>query len=94
MDFSNRSFSVTAEVAAPEDGVEGVVIAQGKQFGGWVLYVKDGVTKFAYHTLGLQEDPAEATRPAPGGRVRVKVKYGSGGPSKATATLDHVDGQS
>ena len=38
------SHSVTAEVEVPEDGAEGVIIAQGGRFGGWSLYAKDEQT--------------------------------------------------
>src|SRR6202008_1181988 len=40
LSIKNKSHAVTAEVVVPEDGVEGVVIAQGGAFAGWSLYTK------------------------------------------------------
>ena len=39
--IKNKSFSVTAEVEVPQQGAQGVVIAQGGRFGGWSLYFAD-----------------------------------------------------
>jgi hypothetical protein len=33
---------VTAEIAVPAGGAEGVIIAQGGNIGGWALYAKGG----------------------------------------------------
>ena len=50
--IKNKSFSVTAEVDVPDDGANGVIIAQGGRFGGWALYAKDGAAKFVYNVSG------------------------------------------
>src|SRR6185312_997734 len=55
VNIKNKSFSVTAEVEVPDAGVEGVIIAQGGRFGGWVLYAKGGNARFVYNVLGIQE---------------------------------------
>ena len=76
--IKNKSFSITAEVDVPEDGAEGVIIAQGGRFGGWAVYVKDGTLKFVYNVLGIQEfataaDHADPRRQPPGAHgVRVR----------------------
>src|SRR6185503_4606099 len=57
--IKNKSFSVTAEIDVPGDGVEGVIIAQGGRFGGWAVYAKAGKLKFVYNVLGLYEFPVE-----------------------------------
>ena len=36
----NRSHTITAEVAIPPGGANGVVLCQGGRFGGWSLYFK------------------------------------------------------
>ncbi len=48
----NRSYSITAELALPESGASGVIIAHGSGHAGWSLYVKAGRPKFAYNFLG------------------------------------------
>jgi len=40
--IKNKSHSVTAEVVVPDEGAQGVIVAQGGSFGGWSLYVADG----------------------------------------------------
>src|SRR6266487_3574859 len=40
--LKNKSHSVTAEIEVPEQGSNGVIVAQGGSFGGWALYVTEG----------------------------------------------------
>lgn len=42
LNMKNRSHSVTAEIVVPESGVQGVIIAQGANIGGWSLYAHEG----------------------------------------------------
>ena len=42
LNVKNKSFAVTAEMIVPEDGAEGVILAQGGRFGGWSLYSRGG----------------------------------------------------
>jgi hypothetical protein len=50
----NRSHSVTAEIVVPDDGAQGVIVAQGGAFGGWSLYAKAGRLAYCYSLFGLQ----------------------------------------
>ena len=52
VNVKNRSKTITAEVDVPASGGNGTVIAQGGRFGGWSLYVKDGVPGYTYNFLG------------------------------------------
>ena len=59
--------TVTAEIVVPDAKTEGVIIAQAGQFGGWSLYVKDGVPGYHYNFLGLQRFTVASTKKlAPG----------------------------
>ena len=49
--LKNKSYSVTAEVTVPEKGAEGVIITQGGEVGGWVLYCKGGKLKVLLQLL-------------------------------------------
>ena len=42
------------EIEVPKGGVNGAILVQGGRFGGWGLYVKDGVPAYDYNFLGLQ----------------------------------------
>ena len=54
LNLKNKSHSVTAEIVVPEEGAEGVIIAQGANIGGWSLYAKDGKLKYCYNWGGFK----------------------------------------
>ena len=58
----NKSFSVTAEIEAPEAGAAGVIVAQGASIGGWSLYANDGKLKYCYNVCGVQHFFTEANQ--------------------------------
>jgi arylsulfatase len=91
----NKSHSVTAELEIPESGVRGVIIAQGGNFGGWTLYVKDGKLKYFYNFLGMRSYEVTATSPLHAGthQVRMEFKYAGGGIGKAADITLYVDGK-
>ncbi len=90
----NTSHAVTAELVVPDEGAQGVVIAQGGSIGGWSLYLKDGVPRYCYNLLGIQRFHVSGEKPLPGGtcQLRMEFAYDGGGLGKGgTATL-YVDG--
>jgi Sulfatase len=90
--MKNTSFSVTADVDVPPDGVQGVVIAQGGRFGGWALYATGGRLAFCYNVLGIQHFVTRSDVPVPGGdhQLRVEFAYDGGGVAKGgDVTLFH-----
>ena len=91
----NRSKTITAEVEVPAAGANGTVIAQGGRFGGWSLYVKNGVPAYDYNFLGLQRfSIASAKKLAPGKHTLVfDFAYDGGGPAKGGKGTLTVDGQ-
>jgi arylsulfatase A-like enzyme len=95
INVKNKSHSVTAEIMVPATGVEGVIVAQGGNIGGWSLYAKDGKLKYCYNFLGVHYFYAESSDPLPAGQhqVRMEFAYAGGGFGKGgTATL-FVDGK-
>src|SRR6478672_13047092 len=46
INIKNKSHSVTAELVVPPAGAEGVIVAQGGEFAGWSLYVKNGRPRY------------------------------------------------
>jgi arylsulfatase A-like enzyme len=95
INIKNRSFSVSAQIVAPEEPCQGVIIAQGGHFGGWVFYAWDGKLKFTYNALGLYEFPVEATEPIPAGKhqVRMEFAYEGGGLGKGGDVMLYYDGK-
>jgi arylsulfatase A-like enzyme len=95
LDVKNKSHQVTAELAVPDGGVDGVILDQGGTAGGWSLYVKDGRLAYAYNFAGLQRTDvvADAALEAGDRQVRLEFDYDGGGLGKGgTATL-FVDGR-
>jgi arylsulfatase len=84
VNVKNKSKTVTAEIEVPQGGGNGTIIAQGGRFGGWSLYVKNGVPAYDYNFLGLQRTSVAASKPlAPGkATVRFDFNYDGGGPGK------------
>jgi arylsulfatase len=95
INIKNRSKVITAEIEVPAGGANGTVIAQGGRFGGWSLYVKNGVPAYAYNFLGLQRTTiASPGKLAPGkAEVRFQFDYDGGGPGKGGTGTLFVNGQ-
>ncbi len=96
INIKNKSHSVTAEIVVPATGaVEGVIVAQGGNIGGWSLYAKGGKLKYCYNFLGIHYFYVESSDPLPVGQhqIRMEFAYAGGGLGKGgTATL-FVDGK-
>jgi hypothetical protein len=89
----NRSHVITADVDV-DGGTSGVVVAQGGRFGGWSLYLVDGLPHYAYNYVGRDLTVVRGTEPLPPGRHELVVRFAyDGGPpgSGADVTLE-VDG--
>ncbi len=95
MTLKNQSHSVTAEVTVPADGVQGVLITQGGQVGGWTFYVHEGHLKYCYNFFGIQYFYARSDAPLPAGehQVRMEFAYDGGGLAKGADITLYADGQ-
>ena len=95
INVKNRSKTITAEVEVPDGGGNGTILAQGGRFGGWSLYVKDGVPGYTYNYLGMQHtDITSGQRLAPGSAtVRFQFDYDGGGPGKGGTGTLFVNGE-
>ncbi|MFN4211919.1 MAG: arylsulfatase, partial [Devosia sp.] len=95
VNVKNRSKTLTADVVVPEGGGNGALIAQGGRFGGWSLYVKDGVPAYDYNFLGLQRTTIGATGKLPAGKaeIRFQFDYDGGGPAKGGLGTLFVNGE-
>jgi arylsulfatase len=84
INIKNKSNTITAEVEVPEDGGNGAILVQGGRFGGWALYVKDGVPAYDYNFLGLQRFTVAAEEKLKPGKstIRFEFAYDGGGLGK------------
>jgi arylsulfatase A-like enzyme len=95
VNIKNKSYSITAELAVPKAGAEGVIIAQGGAFNGWSLYAKEGKLKYCYNLLGIKLFYAESNQAIPAGQhqVRMEFKYDGGGLAKGGTASLYLDGK-
>jgi arylsulfatase len=79
----------------PQDGAEGVIVAQGGNIGGWSLYAKDGRLKYCYNLGGVQQFYAEGESRIPAGehQVRMEFAYAGGGLGKGGKVKLYTDGK-
>jgi arylsulfatase len=103
-DVHHKSFRVTAEVAIPEGGAEGVLATAGGRFGGWALLLLDGKPMYAHAYTNQDGDKypkqrkdkiriAGADKLAPGEHtIALDFAYDGGGIGKGGLATLSVDG--
>jgi arylsulfatase A-like enzyme len=94
VNIKNKSHAVTAEVVVPDGGADGVIFAQGGEFGGWSLYLTNGAPRYCYNLFGLQRFKISGSTPVPAGthQVRMEFAYDGGGLAKGGTVALYVDG--
>jgi arylsulfatase len=75
LSVKNSSLTITAEVEVPPEGANGAIIAQGGRFGGWALYVKDGMPAYDYNWLGLKHSSVAATQKLAPGKATIRFEF-------------------
>jgi len=90
INVKNKSKTITAEVEVPASGANGAILVQGGRFGGWALYVKDGIPAYDYNFLGMKHFTIASTKPLAPGKATITFDfaYDGGGLGKGgTGTL-------
>jgi arylsulfatase A-like enzyme len=90
INVKNKSYTVTTDVEVPAGNANGVILAQGGRFGGWALYVKDGVPGYSYNFLGLQRYFVTSNKPLASGKSTIRFDFtydGNGLGKGGTGTL-------
>jgi arylsulfatase len=84
LNIKNKSKTIVAEIEVPESGAHGAIIVQGGRFGGWGLYVNNGVPAYDYNFLGLQRFTVAAKERLKPGKATIKFdfSYDGGGMGK------------
>ncbi len=95
LNIKNKSHAVTAQIAVPVDGGDGVLVAQGGQFGGWVLYVYEGKPVYCYNLFGAQRFKVYGNTTLDAGehQVRAEFDYDGGGLGKGGTITLYIDGE-
>jgi len=74
-DLKHRSHVITARVAIPEQGAEGMLLTQGGRFAGYGLMVKDGKLVYHYNLAGVARYTITSEQRIPTGEVTLKAVY-------------------
>jgi arylsulfatase len=79
----------------PKGGADGVVLAQGGEFGGFSVYLKDGKPRYCYNLFGLRYFYVDGSKAVPEGthQVRMEFAYDGGGLGKGGDVTLYVDGK-
>ena len=82
----NKSYTITADVDLADAHSNGVIISQAGRFGGWTLYLKDGIVHHEYNYYGLERTNIVAAKAVTAGHHVIKYEFtiddakpGSGG---------------
>jgi len=94
INLKNKSHSITAEVEIPAGGARGVILAQAGRFGGWSLYLSDGIPVYTYNYLGLERYSVKGAKPIPAGKAKIQFDfaYAGGGLGKGGAGTITING--
>jgi arylsulfatase len=88
----NTSHSVTADIEMPDGVPSGVLIAQGGAFGGWSLYLLEGVPTYCYNLFGVAQTLVRGTGPVAPGHHQIRAEFdydgGLGGPATVALFVD------
>ena len=90
----NTSFRISAALVAPDDGTNGVLIAQGGRFGGWAIFVEHGYPTYVHNYLGVESTHITAAEPIRSGEhtVDVSFAYDGGGLGRGGLVTIEIDG--
>ena len=75
INVKNRSHVITAEVEIPEQGAEGVILAQGGRFAGWSLYMKDGKVSYVHNWVGKERYTITSPEPVTSGKATIRYEF-------------------
>jgi arylsulfatase len=96
LNIKNKSKVITATLIIPEGKPSnGILIAQGGRFGGWALYVINGVLTYDYNFLGMERYTVSASEKLKPGSHEVKFDfaYDGGGVGKGGKGTLYIDGK-
>ena len=71
-----HSYAIEAELSVPEQGAEGVIVAEADEMGGFSLWVDDnGLLHHSYSMMGVEQYKQVSTEPIPTGDVTVRMQF-------------------
>ena len=65
----NRSYSITAHLTIPDDGAEGVIVAEADHLGGFAVFIRDNKLCHTYSAMGVHEYRQQSEQRLPTGDI-------------------------
>ncbi len=71
-----HSYAIEAELSLPEQGAEGVIVAEGDEMGGFSLWIDEqGLLHHSYSMMGVEHYEQVSTEPIPTGDVAIRMQF-------------------
>ena len=80
----NRSYTISADLVVPDNGAEGVIVAEADHLGGFSLFVVDGRLTHTYSMMGVFVYRQQADTPLPAGEISVRMEFAADAAKPAT----------
>ena len=95
INVKTRSYNITADVELSNSNTNGVIIAQAGRFGGWTLYLKNGIVHHEYNYFGLARTNIKSAKPLSAGKhiIRYEFKIDEPKPGSGGTCILYVDDQ-
>ena len=88
----NTSYTITADIEAPEDGADGNIVSQGGRFGGYGLYLLKGKPVFTWNLLDLKRVKWEGPDALSPGKHTLVYDFKYDGLGFATLAFNNLSG--
>ena len=80
----NHSYAISADLVIPDDGAEGVIVANADHLGGFSLFVDNGKLIHTYSMMGVFIFRQQSEGALPSGDVNVRMEFAADAPKPAT----------
>lgn len=88
----NTSYTITADIEAPEGGADGNIVSQGGRFGGYGLYLLKGKPVFTWNLLDLKQVKWEGPDTLSPGKHTLIYDFKYDGLGFATLAFNNLSG--
>jgi arylsulfatase len=88
----NTSYTITADIEVPKDGVEGMILTSGGRFGGYGFYVLKGKPVFLWNLVDLKRVRWEGKDVLPPGKHIVEFDFKYDGLGAGTLAFNNMSG--
>lgn len=88
----NSSYTLTAEIEVPKEGVEGMIATQGGRFGGWGFYILKGKPVFLWNLVDLERVRWESPELLSPGKHTVTFDFKYEGKGAGTLAFNNYSG--